>query len=102
MSCILTGDFCQWKALTAEDSFGRFETDDVVSASNLFKYCQPCHGVVLMKHHDPLHLEGTASVLRGQSSSSCYCSSGATRSVADSLMLARLHIISKNGDIRRL
>ena len=26
----------------------------VVSASNLFKYCAPAHGLLLFKHHDPL------------------------------------------------
>ena len=25
-----------------------------MTASNLFKYCQLCHGLVLFKHHDPL------------------------------------------------
>ena len=25
-----------------------------MTASNLFKYCQPCHGLVLFKHHQPL------------------------------------------------
>jgi ATP adenylyltransferase/5',5'''-P-1,P-4-tetraphosphate phosphorylase II len=25
-----------------------------VTASNLFKYCQPCHGLVLLKRHHPL------------------------------------------------
>eukprot|EP00892_Ulva_mutabilis_P006401 jgi/Ulvmu1/4132/UM019_0111.1 len=50
-------DFCQWHDLTAADTFGRFQTDHAVTASNLFKYCQPCHGVVLFKHHDPLHFE---------------------------------------------
>ena len=52
------GDFCQWQTLTAEDTFGRFETDLVVTASNLFKYCQPCHGLVIFKHHDPLYFTG--------------------------------------------
>ncbi len=32
----------------------RIETQHVVTASNLFKYCEPCHGLVLFKHHDPL------------------------------------------------
>ena len=26
-----------------------------MTASNLFKYCQPCHGLVLFKRHHPLH-----------------------------------------------
>lgn len=25
-----------------------------MTASNLFRYCQPCHGLVLFKHHQPL------------------------------------------------
>ena len=25
-----------------------------MTASNLFKYCQPCHGLVLLKKHHPL------------------------------------------------
>ena len=32
----------------------RIERAHAVTASNLFKYCQPCHGLVLFKHHDPL------------------------------------------------
>eukprot|EP00899_Mesostigma_viride_P007252 jgi/Mesvir1/16528/Mv10074-RA.2 len=47
-------DFCAWRDLTAEDEFGRYETELVVTASNLFKYCGT-HGLVLFKHHDPLH-----------------------------------------------
>jgi hypothetical protein len=48
-------DFCGWKHLTAEDTFGRIEGPYAVSASNLFKYAAPYQGVVLFKHHDPLH-----------------------------------------------
>ncbi len=33
---------------------GRIERTHAVSASNLFKYCQPFHGLVLFKHHHPL------------------------------------------------
>ncbi|PRW33028.1 hypothetical protein C2E21_8036 [Chlorella sorokiniana] len=47
-------DFCRWQELTAEDTWGRVEGPHAVSASNLFKYSQPCQGVVLFKHHDPL------------------------------------------------
>ena len=32
----------------------RLEAQHTVTASNLFKYCQPCHGLVLFKHHEPL------------------------------------------------
>lgn len=32
----------------------RVERQHAVSASNLFKYCQPCHGLILFKHHHPL------------------------------------------------
>ena len=30
------------------------ELEHAVTASNLFKYCEPCHGLVLFKHHHPL------------------------------------------------
>ncbi|EIE23757.1 hypothetical protein COCSUDRAFT_63282 [Coccomyxa subellipsoidea C-169] len=49
-----TCDFCQWRTLTAIDIFGRIERTHAVSASNLFKYCQPFHGLILFKHHHPL------------------------------------------------
>lgn len=32
----------------------RVESEHTVTASNLFKYCEPCHGLVLFKHHHPL------------------------------------------------
>lgn len=77
-------DFCHWQDYTASDSFGRYkvahylctagprclfptkqrlkllhnmyrvESRHTVTASNLFKYCEPCHGLVLFKHHHPL------------------------------------------------
>ena len=47
-------DFCKWKLMTAEDTFGRIERTHAVTASNLFKYGQPYHGLALFKHHDPL------------------------------------------------
>ncbi|KAK9844700.1 hypothetical protein WJX74_005673 [Apatococcus lobatus] len=47
-------DFCAWEHSTADDHFGRVESQHAVTASNLFKYCEPCHGLVLFKHHDPL------------------------------------------------
>ena len=34
-----------------------------MTASNLFKYCQPAHGLVLFRRHDPLAF--TAPELRG-------------------------------------
>lgn len=49
-----TCDFCHWSTNTAADYFGRFETADVVTASNLFKYCAPHHGLLLFKRHHPL------------------------------------------------
>jgi len=50
-----TCDFCGWKTLTAEDTFGRIEGPYAVTCSNLFKYGAPYQGVVLFKHqHDPL------------------------------------------------
>lgn len=42
-------DFCKWESLTAADTFGRVEMDTCVTASNLFKYCAPYHGLVLFK-----------------------------------------------------
>ncbi|DBB17222.1 TPA: hypothetical protein ACH3X3_014281 [Trebouxia sp. C0006] len=50
-------DFCNWQNYTASDSFGRTETTHTVTASNLFKYCEPCHGLVLFKHHHPLQFD---------------------------------------------
>ena len=60
-----TCDFCNWRSMTAEDTFlqhhhhprGRVEGRHAVSASNLFKYCEPAQGVVLFKHHDPLSFD---------------------------------------------
>ncbi|KAL4448868.1 hypothetical protein ABPG77_007585 [Micractinium sp. CCAP 211/92] len=48
-------DFCDWQQLTAADTWGRRAGPHAVSASNLFKYVQPAQGVILFKHHDPLH-----------------------------------------------
>lgn len=50
-------DFCNWRQMTAEDSFGRIERDHAVSGSNLFKYGAPFHGLALFKHHDPLSFD---------------------------------------------
>ncbi|KAL0039791.1 hypothetical protein WJX77_008140 [Trebouxia sp. C0004] len=50
-------DFCHWQDYTASDSFGRIETTHTVTASNLFKYCEPCHGLILFKHHHPLQFD---------------------------------------------
>ncbi|GLI67736.1 hypothetical protein VaNZ11_011938 [Volvox africanus] len=47
-------DFCNWQTLTAEDTWGRIERPHAVTGSNLFKYGEPAHGLVLFKHHDPL------------------------------------------------
>ncbi|WIA08176.1 hypothetical protein OEZ85_007630 [Tetradesmus obliquus] len=48
-------DFCNWRLLTASDpGFGRIELPHAVTGSNLFKYAEPSHGVVLFKHHQPL------------------------------------------------
>mmetsp|Transcript_40099 Transcript_40099/g.71979 ORF Transcript_40099/g.71979 Transcript_40099/m.71979 type:complete len:394 (-) Transcript_40099:103-1284(-) len=59
-------DFCDWGALTAEDEFGRVDTPTCVSASNLFKYCAPFHGLVVFKEHDPLkiNLNGVVDLMR--------------------------------------
>lgn len=47
-------DFCRWPELTAQDAWGRMEARHAVTGSNLFKYGEPYHGLVLFKHHDPL------------------------------------------------
>ncbi|KAL6761847.1 hypothetical protein V8C86DRAFT_3131322 [Haematococcus lacustris] len=47
-------DFCDWENMTAEDSWGRHDRPHAVTASNLFKYGEPFHGLALFKHHDPL------------------------------------------------
>ena len=48
------GSDCVLSDIPAEDTFGRVELEHAVTASNLFKYCKPCHGLVLFKHHHPL------------------------------------------------
>jgi hypothetical protein len=60
-----TCDFCDWKTLTAMDTFGRIEGPHAVSASNLFKYNGPHQGVIMFKHHPPLtfSLEQTCDLL---------------------------------------
>ena len=51
-------DFCDWRALTAADAgFGRAALPHAVTGSNLFKYAAPAHGVVLLRHHDPLEFD---------------------------------------------
>ena len=62
-------DFCNWRELTAADTFGRVENAHAVSASNLFKISKH-HGMVLFKHHDPLtfseeQLEGLLAAAQG-------------------------------------
>ncbi|GFH32496.1 uncharacterized protein HaLaN_31724, partial [Haematococcus lacustris] len=47
-------DFCDWENMTAQDSWGRHDRPHAVTASNLFKYGEPFHGLALFKHHDPL------------------------------------------------
>ncbi|MEW5307702.1 MAG: hypothetical protein WDW36_010080 [Sanguina aurantia] len=47
-------DFCDWEELTAQDPWGRIEGPHAITASNLFKYAQPYHGLALFRHHDPL------------------------------------------------
>lgn len=47
-------DFCDARTLTAEDVFGRVERPTCMTASNLFKYCAPYHGLVVFKARDPL------------------------------------------------
>eukprot|EP00873_Tetraselmis_striata_P017220 jgi/Tetstr1/437484/TSEL_026163.t1 len=50
-------DFCDARTLTAEDVFGRVERPTCMTASNLFKYCAPYHGLVVFKAHNPLEVE---------------------------------------------
>ena len=50
-------DFCKWETMTAVESFGRIERKHAVSGSNLFKYGEPYHGLVLFKHHNPLSFD---------------------------------------------
>lgn len=47
-------DFCKPYLYTAEDSWGRVELPHALTGSNLFKYCEPAHGIVLFRHHNPL------------------------------------------------
>lgn len=57
VSCCVTpsGNSCCTRQLFKGRAPGaRVERQHAVTASNLFKYCQPCHGLVLFKHHDPL------------------------------------------------
>lgn len=39
--------------------FCRVENESCITASNLFKYAFPCHGLVLFKHHNPLEFSET-------------------------------------------
>jgi len=45
-------DFCDPQTWTASETWGRYENEYAVSASNLFKYCSR-HGLVILKSHDP-------------------------------------------------
>jgi uncharacterized membrane protein YgcG len=59
-------DFCNYTSFTATDVWGRVELPLAVTASNLFKYAEPAHGVVLLRgRHDPLafELQHTADLL---------------------------------------
>jgi hypothetical protein len=49
-------DFCALEARTAADTFGRVAVGGAVSASNLFKYCAPAQGLIILRRHDPLAL----------------------------------------------
>lgn len=54
-------DFCSWPTLTATDpGFQRIELPHAVTGSNLFKYAEPSHGIVLFKHHQPLEFSQEA------------------------------------------
>eukprot|EP00051_Salpingoeca_urceolata_P013798 m.174549 g.174549 ORF g.174549 m.174549 type:complete len:438 (+) comp17900_c1_seq9:257-1570(+) len=47
-------DFCNYRKMTAVDTFGRFESEHVVTASNTFKY-EKFHTLLMFRHHDPIH-----------------------------------------------
>ncbi len=47
----------QLKLTQLQPAACRIETTHTVTASNLFKYCEPCHGLILFKHHHPLHFD---------------------------------------------
>lgn len=49
-------DFCQYKTNTAQDPFGRVESQYTVSVSNTFKV-EKFHSLVLWKHHNPLDIK---------------------------------------------
>ena len=46
-------DFCNYKEMTAFDSFGRIESKHAVAVSNVFKY-EAYHGLILLKKHNPV------------------------------------------------
>ncbi|KAI8470200.1 MAG: hypothetical protein J3K34DRAFT_458990 [Monoraphidium minutum] len=51
-------DFCAYREMTArDDGFGRVELRHAVTGSNLFKFAEPAHGVVMFRHHDPLSFD---------------------------------------------
>jgi hypothetical protein len=59
-ACTSVGALCKpWAGL----ALCRVENEHAVTASNLFKYCAPAHGLVLFRRHDPLAF--TAPELRG-------------------------------------
>lgn len=43
-----------WKSPRDLLVIGRVENEHAITASNLFKYCEPAHGLVLFKRHEPL------------------------------------------------
>ncbi|XP_054750031.2 uncharacterized protein LOC129255725 [Lytechinus pictus] len=45
-------DFCDFKFKTAEDTFGRIESEHAVTASNTFKY-DAYHALIILKNHHP-------------------------------------------------
>ncbi|BFZ10915.1 hypothetical protein BsWGS_13954 [Bradybaena similaris] len=47
-------DFCKFKTMTAEHTFGRVESKHAFSASNIFKI-DTLHALLAFKKHDPLH-----------------------------------------------
>ncbi|XP_077988391.1 uncharacterized protein LOC144442865 [Glandiceps talaboti] len=47
-------DFCAYQYKTAEDTFGRIESDYSATASNTFKY-DGYHALIILKSHSPLN-----------------------------------------------
>ena len=49
-------DFCEAKKFTAEELWGRIETEHCISAANMFKNAGPNNGIIISKKHSVLDL----------------------------------------------